>query len=107
MGINTSFISNKNSKEVINESPKLPLATDLADGEIAVNFAKDYETLAIKNESGDVVTFSSDNKFYKKSETSGATEIQTALGNKLYYNSTKCICNTISQRRFKFSSFNY
>jgi len=82
MGINTSFISNKNSKEVINNSPKLPLATDLADGEIAVNFAKDYETLAIKNESGDVVTFSSDNKFYKKSETSGATEIQTALGNK-------------------------
>ena len=69
MGINTSFISNKNSKEVINNSPKLPLATDLADGEIAVNFAKDYETLAIKNESGDVVTFSSDNKFYKKSET--------------------------------------
>ena len=82
MGINTSFISNKNSKEVINNSPKLPLATDLADGEIAVNFAKDYETLAIKNESGDVVTFSSDNKFYKKLETSGATEIQTALGNK-------------------------
>ena len=55
MGINTSFISNKNSKEVINESPKLPLATDLADGEIAVNFAKDYDYAFIK---GDINRFS-------------------------------------------------
>jgi hypothetical protein len=32
--MNTNYISNKNSKDVVNGSPRLPLATDLADGEI-------------------------------------------------------------------------
>lgn len=65
---NVNFLGNKKSKDVVDGKPKLPLATDLVEGEIAVNYAKGTETLAIVNESGDVVTFSSDNNFYTKSE---------------------------------------
>ena len=69
---NVNYLSQKKSKEVVNGSPKLPLATDLSDGELAINYAKGFETIAIKNDSGDVVTFSSDNyistNYYNKSE---------------------------------------
>lgn len=47
--------------KIVNEgAPKLPEAADLHHGEIAINYAKGYETISIKNESGDVVTFKSD-----------------------------------------------
>lgn len=45
--------------------PKLPVASTLIQGEIAVNLAKDVETLSIVNTSGEIVTFSSD-KIIKK-----------------------------------------
>lgn len=69
---NVNYLSQKKSKQVVNGMPKLPLANDLSDGELAINYAKGFETIAIKNESGDVVTFSSDNyistNYYNKSE---------------------------------------
>ena len=69
---NVNYLSQKKSKQVVNDKPKLPLANDLSDGELAINYAKGFETIAIKNESGDVVTFSSDNyistNYYNKSE---------------------------------------
>ena len=138
MAKNINFVSHKKSKvKLENGKPQLPLASALVEGEIAVNYAKDVETLSIKNESGTVVTFSSDNyyteqklgsgfigtnsaktvtdvieenervvsaalndleerkldasaytptdlsNYYKKSETSGATEIANALAQKL------------------------
>ena len=122
---NTEHVIHIHSKQVIDSKPKLPTASVLAEGEIAVNYAKDVETLSIKNESGTVVTFSSDNyyteqklgsgftgansaktvtdvindlderkldvsaytptdlsNYYKKSETSGATELSTAFAGK-------------------------
>ena len=48
------------------KTPKLPTKEQLEFGEIAINYAKDYETLSIKNSSGDVVTFSSDSTIDKK-----------------------------------------
>lgn len=48
------------SKVVENGKAKLPTSESLYWGEIAVNYAKGYETLSIKNESGDVVTFHPD-----------------------------------------------
>ena len=48
------------------KTPKLPTKEQLEFGEIAINYAKDYETLSIKNSSGDVVTFSSDSIIDKK-----------------------------------------
>ena len=73
MGKNTNFVSHKKSKLKENGGPKLPLAADLVEGEIAINFGKDVETLSIKNESGDVVTFSSDNYYTEKKLGSGFT----------------------------------
>jgi len=73
MGKNAYFVSHKKSKLKENGGPKLPLADDLVEGEIAINFGKDVETLSIKNESGDVVTFSSDNYYTEKKLGSGFT----------------------------------
>lgn len=48
------------SKVVENSDAKLPTASQIEEGEIAINYAKGYETISIKNESGTVVTFSND-----------------------------------------------
>ena len=45
-------------------TPKLPLPGDLIEGELAINYAAGYETISIKNSSGNVVTFSSDEKIF-------------------------------------------
>ena len=73
MSKNANFVSHKKSKQIIDGKPKLPLATDLVEGEIAINFGKDVETLSIRNESGDVVTFSSDNYYTEQKLGSGFT----------------------------------
>jgi len=79
MAKNTDFVSHKKSKQIVDGKPKLPLATDLVEGEIAINFGKDVETLSIKNESGDVVTFSSDNYYTEKKLGSGFTGENSAV----------------------------
>jgi len=55
-------ITHIKSKVVEEGSPKLPASSQIELGELAINYAKGYETLSIKNESGDVVTFKSDNQ---------------------------------------------
>ena len=50
-------ITHLKSKVVENNAPKLISGSDIYEGEIAVNYAKGYETLSIKNESGETVTF--------------------------------------------------
>lgn len=54
---------------------KAPLATDLVDGELAVNIAKDGEKIFLKNTANNIVGFSSDGLLDKKylSTTSGGT----------------------------------
>lgn len=42
-------------------SPKLPATDRIAYGEIAVNYAKGYETISLKNSDNEIITFSSDN----------------------------------------------
>jgi len=80
MSRNVDFISHKKSKLKNQDgSPKLPLASALLEGEIAINFAKDVETISIKNESGDVVTFSSDNYYADKKLGSGFTGANSAV----------------------------
>ena len=78
MGKNTNFVSHKKSNLKENGGPKLPLAADLVEGEIAINFGKDVETLSIKNESGDVVTFSSDNYYTEQKLGSAFTGSNSA-----------------------------
>ena len=64
---NINYVSHKKSKLKTNDGkPQLPSASSLVEGEIAVNYAEGVETLSIKNESGTVVTFSSDNYYTKE-----------------------------------------
>lgn len=66
MAKNVGNIAHKKSAQVLKDEggltigPKLPEASMLIEGEIAVNYAGGYETLSIKNSSGGISTFSSD-----------------------------------------------
>jgi len=79
MAKNTNYVSHKKSKTKIEGKPKLPLASSLVEGEIAVNFAENVETLSIKNESGTVVAFSSDNYYTQQKLGSGFTGANSAV----------------------------
>ena len=77
---NANFVSHKKSKLKNQDgSPQLPSASALVEGEIAINFAENVETLSIKNESGDVVTFSSDNYYSEKKLGSAFTGSNSAV----------------------------
>ena len=73
MAENKLKIQHLRSKELVDGKPKLP--TDLDEGEIAINFATGYETMAIKNADGKIVKF--DNKVdenYKPTQYNGNFE---------------------------------
>ena len=61
-------LSNIRSSVVVNGEPKLPSASTLQYGEIAVNYGASGETLSIRNSLDKVVTFSNDNKIEEKIE---------------------------------------
>ena len=61
------------------KSPKLPAPSALVEGEIAINYAKGYESMSIKNSSGDVVTFSSDDYYSKQKLGSAFTGANSAV----------------------------
>lgn len=79
MGKNINYVSHKKSKLKTNDGkPQLPSASLLVEGEIAINYAEDVETLSIKNESGTVVTFSSDNYYTEQKLGSAFTGSNSA-----------------------------
>ena len=118
MAKNVDHIQHVKSSVVIEEngvfSPKLPNPSALADGEIAVNYAEGYETLSIKNSTGDIVTFSSDNKFYTKDfideklgsgftgENSANTVTKVIEDNEL---TTSSALNDLNQRKLDASAY--
>ena len=53
-----NIVKNIRSAEVIQGKPKLPTTGQLSEGEIAVNYAKGYETLSFKNNSNEIVSLS-------------------------------------------------
>lgn len=53
-------VVHKKSKVLVEGSPKLPSASTIGYGEIAINYADGHETLSIKNSSDKIATFSSD-----------------------------------------------
>lgn len=59
-------LQHKMSRVVNDNTPKLPTAEQLVYGEIAINYAENLETLSIKNDANNVVTFSSDSIIDKK-----------------------------------------
>jgi len=62
-------------------SPKLPTSEQIEYGEIAVNFAKGYETMAIRNNNDEIITFSND-KYWENIVTENEQIVAAAL-NKL------------------------
>lgn len=63
MAKNIQHILHKKSNDAnANGSPKLPTADALSNGEIAINYKKGVETISIKNDNNEIVTFSSDNQ---------------------------------------------
>ena len=81
---NINYVSHKKSKLKTNDGkPQLPSASSLVEGEIAVNYAEDVETLSIKNESGTVVTFSSDNYYTKEKLGSAFTNNNVTVAEEL------------------------
>ena len=68
-------VLHKKSNVLVNGEPKLPSASTLQYGEIAINYAAGGETLSIKNSADEVVEFISKNKignnFYTKTEADG------------------------------------
>ena len=55
-------VIHKKSNVLTNGQPKLPSASTIEYGEIAINYAKGGETMSIKNANNEIVTFSSDSK---------------------------------------------
>lgn len=55
-------VIHKKSNVLTNGQPKLPSASTIEYGEIAINYAKGGETMSIKNANNEIVTFSSDVK---------------------------------------------
>ena len=53
-----NIVKNIRSAAVIDGKPKLPTTGQLSEGEIAVNYAKGYETLSFKNNSNEIVSLS-------------------------------------------------
>ena len=53
-----NIVKNIRSAAVIDGKPKLPTSGQLSEGEIAVNYAKGYETLSFKNNSNEIVSLS-------------------------------------------------
>ena len=49
-------------------TPKKPNAEDMLFGEIAVNYGKGGETLAIKNSNDEIITFVNENDFHEATE---------------------------------------
>lgn len=66
--VNIKAFSHKKSTVIENGGPKLPTAAQLELGEIAMNFAKGYETLSIKNNNNEIVTFTNDNYWINKEQ---------------------------------------
>ncbi len=77
-------VLHKKSNRVVNGNPALPNAANLDYGEIAINYKAGKETIAIKNDEGDIATFvtgeqlSSQNPF--KFSESNASAITSTVG---------------------------
>ena len=74
MAKNFEHIIHKNSSALVDNNPKLPTSGQLEYGEIAINYAKDKETISLKNSNNEIVTFTSDKKLDNYVTVSGFDE---------------------------------
>ena len=78
MAKNINHILHVKSSQLVDNKPKLPEASVLLEGELAINYAKDKETISIKNSNGEVVPFSSDYYYSEKKLGSAFTGTNSA-----------------------------
>lgn len=79
-------VLNKRSSALVDGEAKLPTASQIEYGEIAINFADGHETLSIKNNNNEIATFSSDEIIhsYVNTEVNAASgNIKTYVDNKI------------------------
>ena len=57
MGLAT-HVQHLHSNTITNGQPQAPSANDLLEGEIAINYADGHETMFIKNDNNEIVSFS-------------------------------------------------
>ena len=79
MAKNFEHIIHKNSSALVDNNPKLPTSGQLEYGEIAINYAKDKETISLKNSNNEIVTFTSDKKLDNYVTVSGFDEAKENL----------------------------
>ena len=86
----------KKSNVVTSNKPKLPTADQIEYGEIAVNYAKGYETITIKNANNEIVEFNSTKAIESKIETAKTEAISSS--NTAVANATNTLNNTITTK---------
>ena len=79
MAKNTEHVQHVKSNVVLeNGQPKLPTASVLVEGELAINYAEGYETISFKNSNNGIVRFSSDDYYTEQKLGSGFTGANSA-----------------------------
>ena len=78
MSKNVDHLQHIKSNVVENGQPKLPTASVLVEGELAINYAEGYETISFKNSNNGIVRFSSDDYYTEQKLGSGFTGANSA-----------------------------
>ena len=94
MAKNVDHIQHIKSNVVLEGKPKLPQPGSLVEGELAINYAEGVETISIKNSSGDIVTFSSDDYYSKQKLGSAFTDANSAVTVTEYIEENELIVST-------------
>jgi len=81
MSRNKIKLINSNVVETVNQmqKPKLPEPSVLEYGEPAINYAKGFETISIKNSNNEIITFSSDAVFINYIDDKFKNSVDTVL----------------------------
>ena len=93
-----NIVKNIRSAEVIQGKPKLPTTGQLSEGEIAVNYAKGYETLSFKNNSNEIVSLSV--KTVDDVTVNGNSVVSNKTANIIMKGSTTPVADTYSTTTF-------
>lgn len=79
MAKNIQHLQHIKSHVTENGQPKLPTASVLVEGELAVNYAEGYETISLKNDNNEIVRFSSDDYYTEQKLGSAFTGAYSAV----------------------------
>ena len=79
MSKNIGHLQHVKSSVVENGQPKLPTSNVLVEGELAINYAKGYETISLRNSESGITRFSSDDYYTLLKLGSGFTGANSAV----------------------------